>query len=118
MPALKSYTLGNNGFVPPPAREALGQPVGRNQAHIVIVAATKRAAAELAESVGLRVVASDSEFRQIDAPTIRAFAGDTPGVFASPMIRRDGDPVLELFANGLRVVGRYRTNGIEWAEAR
>ncbi len=113
---LKAYTLGNNGFVRPEVREALGQPLGRNQAAVIIVAATKKAAVELAGTVGVRVTPSDPEFRMVDASQIVEWAGDRPGVFATTMIRRDGSPLVELHRDGWRPVGRYGADGLVFGE--
>jgi len=118
---LKAYTLGNHGFVPTHVREALGQPIGRNQASVVIVAASKKAAVTLAEQVGVRVSYTDSEFRRNDGPataSVVAFTDGQPGVFASPRLRRPGDPIVELLPDGWRLVGRYRQGGIDWTEER
>ncbi len=124
MTALKAYTLGNNGFVRPAIIEALGEARHVRQAAVTIVATSKKAAVTLAETVGLRVSYSDSEFRQIDSRiavdvlTFVEVTDNQPGVFASPRLSRPGDPIVELLPDGWRLVGRRQQDGIDWEEER
>jgi len=109
---LKAYTLGVNGFVSRDVLDVLGEPAHRRQATVVIVAGSKLSACDLANAVGIRASHRDPETRMVNgwliADQLRDFAGDTPGVFVMPLNHAEGDPVVEVHRDGVRVVGTIR----------
>lgn len=110
---LKTYTLGNNGFVSSDVEDALGLPRHRSQANVLIAAATKKAAVELAEQTPhIRTPSlGDSEFRQatgwrIDALTAAGLC-DQPGIFVAPHLGRAADLVAMVDGDRVKLVGRF-----------
>lgn len=112
MTRLKAYTLGVNGFVARHVLAALGEPEHRRQVTVVIVAGSKLSACDLANAVGVRANHRDSETRMVNGwligDQLRDFAGDTPGVFVLPLNHAEGDTVVEVHSDGVRVVGTIR----------
>ncbi len=112
---MKSYTLGNHGFVPTPVRVALGQPVGHNQATVIIVAETKVKAVDLADAVGITINRHDSELRIADgwavADQLRELGQRAVYVLSKSGSCRD---VLRLEpGQGPRIVGTSRGGAFE-----
>lgn len=117
MASLKAYTLGIHGFASRTIFDALGEPGHIRQAHSVIVASSKKQAAELAGLHGFgHVTMSDPEFRMVSGPNMHPstaalieLAGDVPTVFAYSMNNYgDSSPVVAVDGDGPRLVGHHR----------
>ncbi len=103
MPKLKAYTLGNHGFVPPAVLAAIGEPAHIRQASVLIIAATKREAVEIAAARGIRAELSSEEFRVASGPLAEQlvrFADSSPMVFVSPMTGSPSNVVVGLGEGG------------------
>jgi hypothetical protein len=114
MTHLKTYTLGNHGFVAGTILDALGEPGHRRQARVYIVATSKREAAELAYTYGCgRISASDPELRVDGSPFAVAILASTdiPRVYVAALDARPGDPVLAVDDAGPYRVGEVGRNG-------
>jgi hypothetical protein len=109
MAKLKTYTLGNNGFVRPEVIAMIGNAPHVRQASVLVAAASKAKAIELLDEVGgPNPGLYSTEFRQTNnGPDVTAMAAagllDEPAVFATPItggglaqplvrIVRDGQP--------------------------
>lgn len=108
MARMKVFTLGINGFVPPTVLAAIGEANHIRQASVLVVAANKLAAAELARDrrCGYPRV-SDPEFRQADHPIALALRdmSASPAVYVSSLTSRAGDVVVAVDGDGPRRVG-------------
>lgn len=95
MAKMKAYTLGNHGFISSEVRDALGLPRHIRQASVLLVAATKTAAVQVAAERGIRAEARDPEFRVTDGPQVRALAEagllNEPGVLVTPGVGSGGN---------------------------
>ncbi len=117
MPALKVYGLGNNGFVSREIADALGMTGSHRQASVLIVAASKRAAIELAEATkGIYApTMSDPEFRVASGIDVDALAEAgmlaEPQILATESFARAGSPAVRLTADGFHVVGEFAGDG-------
>lgn len=93
----KIFTLGVNGFVSPQIIAALGLPSHHRQARVLILAPTKRAAAELSTSRGILANARDKEMREATGDDVEAlrwvFGGDVLGLY---VLHRDSTTVLRI----------------------
>lgn len=120
MTTLKAYTLGNSGYVGRDVIEAIGEPDHVQQADVTIVAASKRAAVEVATQVGMRVNPSSDGFRLADhSSTTRALeaAGllDEPAVYAHAKAGGMKHPLVQIVGGRHPVwVGTLHRVGLEW----
>ncbi len=106
MATLKAYTVGNNGFVNRPVLDTLGEPAHRRQARVIVVAASKAAAARTSETAGFRVNLHDPDFRVAGGPLAESIlaVATAPAVYAMALDARAGDPVVRLDGGaGVRV---------------
>ncbi|MFI2663320.1 hypothetical protein [Micromonospora carbonacea] len=112
MAKLKTYTLGNQGFINNHVRDALGLPSHIRQARVIAVAATKAAAVQVLADHGFpNHSIRDSEFRQGMGNDIDALeaAGQiaAPGVLVTSMSFGGSLPVVRMQSGGVPVrIGR------------
>ncbi len=113
---MRAYTLGISGFANRSILDALGEPRHIRQAASVIVASSKKHAAELAATYGFgRVSLSDDEFRMLSTPDMHpvtrgllTLANGRPMVFAYSMNSGDGSAVVAVDESGPWVAGHLR----------
>ncbi|MGA3562666.1 hypothetical protein [Melissospora conviva] len=109
---MKTYTLGNHGFINSYIRDALNLPSHICQAEILVVAATKADAAQVLDDQGFfGHNPRDPEFRvasgnDVDALDAAGLLGE-PAVYVTTLIGRPGDWVVRVQSGGVPVrVGR------------
>jgi hypothetical protein len=108
---LKVFSVGaSSSFIGSAVRDALGLPSHVRQGNYIVVAASKRAGAELAESLGVRISVRDPDYGSALgwplADAVLAHATE-PGVYVTTSMSRPGDFVLRFVGKDVtETVGR------------
>lgn len=112
---LKAYSLGNNGFVGRRIIEALGEPRHIVQAEVIVIAPSKKAAAELATANVCRTNARELyEAGGWVVEHLLALVEDS-AVFVTPLLARTGDPLLRIDeGRAFQLVGQLGDGQIEF----